>query len=168
MIEVIENMEVDDIQKPLTQQKIKSEPGKRGRKRKIQPVNATEELEDSPSDAKMKVVEKFLHNYGPQLNYSFNLWTKNSKILDKASVVDELSENPLNWTVDEVCTYLVKYCNEATTAKFYAQKIDGEALLSLCQKDLVELMDIKVGPAIKIYNRILHLRQQVVTKFLEI
>ena len=166
-----EDMEIDDIEMPLIQNKIKAEPSKRGRKRKIQPVVEVvekQEQEDGPSDAKMRIVENFLHNYGPQLNYSFNLWTQNSKILDKASVVDELSENPLNWTLDEVCTYIVKFCNEETTAKFYAQKIDGEALLSLCQKDLVELMDIKVGPAIKIYNRILHLRQEVVTKFLEI
>lgn len=163
----------EDIQEPLTENKpmTKSEPSKRGRKRKIQPVTTSAEVaeeSDAPSDAKIRVVEQFLHNYGPKLNYTFNLWTENSKVLDKAVVVDELSENPLTWSVDEVCTYIVKFCNEETTAKFYAQMIDGEALLSLCQKDLVDLMDIKVGPAIKIYNRILHLRQEVVTKFLKI
>jgi hypothetical protein len=63
---------------------------------------------------------------------------------------------------------MIKFCDEETAAKFYAQKIDGEALLGLCQNDLVSLMDIKMGPAIKIYNRIMHLRQEVVEKFIEI
>lgn len=124
---------------------------------------------ETNNDAKIRVVEQFLANYGPQLQYSFNLWTLNSKVLDKAAIRDnDYTTNPLNWSVDDVCTYIVKYCTEEITAKFYAQKIDGEALLSLCQKDLIDLMDIKIGPAIKIYNRILHLRHEVMTKFLEI
>ena len=86
---------------------------------------------------------------------------------EKEEIIDEDAENPIKWNVDDVCTFLVKFCDEETAAKFYAQKIDGEALLGLCQKDLVTLMDIKIGPAIKIYNRILWLRQEVMTKFTE-
>lgn len=158
-------------------EEIKREPSKRGRKRKIQapstppPPAKPEPEEDSESvrAAKIKVVEHVIKDYGPQINYSFDLWTKNSKILDKVSVMDDdLSENPLKWNVNDVCTFLLKFCTEETTAKFYAQKIDGEALLGLCQKDLIDLLDIKVGPSIKIYNRILHLRQEVITKFIEI
>lgn len=154
-------------------------PGKRGRKRKLpQPIVEEEQCEsvekkyarpaDEHQNAKIKVVKHFLEDYGPQINYAYNLWTTNSKVLDKAIITDDdLTENPMKWTIEDVCTFFVKFCDEETTAKFYAQKVDGEALLSLCQKDLINLMNIKVGPAIKIYNRILHLRQEVMTKFAE-
>lgn len=149
---------------------------KRGPKRKLlQPKVEQEEQqanvpvdEDEASPAKIRVVQHFLENYGPQIQYAYELWTKNSKLLDSATVVDDdLTDNPIKWSVDDVCTFLVKFCDEETTAKFYAEGIDGEALLSLCQKDLVKLMNIKVGHAVKIYNRILWLRQEVMTKFAE-
>ncbi|CAG9799473.1 unnamed protein product [Chironomus riparius] len=147
-------------------------PKKRAKKRKIVQSVAAEEKEEivhedeGEKKVKIRVIQHFLAEYGPQMNYAYDLWTKNSKILDKAMITD-LSENPIKWNVDDVCTFLVKFCDEETAAKFYAQKIDGEALLGLCQKDLVTLMDIKIGPAIKIYNRILWLRQEVLTKFTE-
>lgn len=157
-------------------------PGKRGRKRKIPlvvqpvveeaPIEEEEEKEvvktnnDDVHARKIRIMQPFLEDYGPQINFSFQLWNSNSTVLSKAKITDrDLSKNPMTWNVDEVCTFIIKFCDEETTAKFYAQKIDGEALLGLCQKDLTELMDIKVGPAIKIYNRILLLRQEVITKF---
>lgn len=139
---------------------------KRQRKRKLQ---ADSEPRETNQDAKIKIVEDFLRGYGPQLNYTFKLWQINSKVLDEAiSIEDNLSENPLKWSVDDVCTFIIKFCDEETAAKFYAQKIDGEALLGLWYNDLIALMEIKMGPATKIYNRIMHLRQEVVTKFIEI
>ncbi|KAG5678683.1 hypothetical protein PVAND_008334 [Polypedilum vanderplanki] len=158
-------------------------PAKRGRKRKtvqvpliddkeeiqIEPEEVKKEENDEIRTAKMRIMEPFLSDYGPQTNYLFNLWTNNSKILNKANITgNDLTKNPLKWNIEDVCTFVVKFCDEETTAKFYAEKIDGEALLSLCQKDLIDLMKIKVGPAIKIYNRILFLRQEVVTKFSEL
>jgi hypothetical protein len=147
---------------------------KRAKKRKIvelvvpEPKEEPINVDEGETKVKIRVLQHFLEEYGPQMNYAYNLWTKNSKVLDKAMITDEdLSENPIKWNVDDVCTFLVKFCDEETAAKFYAQKIDGEALLGLCQKDLVTLMNIKIGPAIKIYNRILWLRQEVMTKFTE-
>jgi hypothetical protein len=35
------------------------------------------------------------------------------------------------------------------------QQIDGEAFLLLNQADIVKILDIKLGPALKIYNAIL-------------
>lgn len=140
---------------------------KRQRKRKSVPVES--ENSDSNQETKIRVVEDFLQGYGPQLNYTFNLWRENSKVLDRATLSDkDISVNPLKWSIDDVCTFMIKFCDDETAAKFYAQQIDGEALLGLCQDDLIHLMNIKMGPAIKIYNRIMHLRQEVVTKFIEI
>lgn len=145
---------------PVDQQVVQ----KRARKRKSQP-----DTDDSATDGKIRVVENFLESYGPQMNYTFRLWQENSKVLDRATVGDDsLTENPLKWSVDDVCSYLIKFCDEETSAKFYAQQVDGEALLSLHQNDLRDLMKIKMGPAIKINNRIMHLRSEVVAKFLDI
>jgi len=41
------------------------------------------------------------------------------------------------------------------------QQIDGEAFLLLTQTDIVRVLKIKLGPAIKIYNSILMIRNNV-------
>jgi SAM domain (Sterile alpha motif). len=41
------------------------------------------------------------------------------------------------------------------------QQIDGEALLMMAQNDLVQYMKMKLGPAIKLYNSIVLLRQRI-------
>lgn len=39
------------------------------------------------------------------------------------------------------------------------QQIDGEAFLLLNQSDIVKIMSVKLGPALKIYNAILILKK---------
>ena len=51
-----------------------------------------------------------------------------------------------------VCTY------------YFFQQIDGEAFLLLNQSDIVKIMNIKLGPALKIYNSILMLRNSMGTE----
>lgn len=41
---------------------------------------------------------------------------------------------------------------------FSLQQIDGEAFLLLTQADIVKILSIKLGPALKIYNSILMLK----------
>lgn len=41
---------------------------------------------------------------------------------------------------------------------YYLQQIDGKAFLLLTQTDIVKVMKIKLGPALKIYNSILMFR----------
>ena len=41
------------------------------------------------------------------------------------------------------------------------QEVDGESLLSLNPERMVKLMDLKTGPALRIYNKITALKQQV-------
>jgi hypothetical protein len=38
------------------------------------------------------------------------------------------------------------------------QDIDGEALLLLNQADIVKILDVKLGPAVKIHNSILMMK----------
>lgn len=40
------------------------------------------------------------------------------------------------------------------------QNIDGEAFLMLTQEDLVTLLGLRLGPAIKLYNSIVLLRRR--------
>ena len=82
---------------------------KRAKKRKIVQSDVVEKKEEiidengSDRNVKIRVIKHFLEEYGPQMNYAYNLWTKNSKILDKAMITDEdLSENPIKWNVDDV------------------------------------------------------------------
>lgn len=107
----------------------------------------------------------FLKDYGPQLNYSYTLWKKNSRVLDRAAV--DSTENPMDWSTYKVCKYVQNITNSVEiTKKFQDQDIDGCAFICLGQDDLVNLLNLKAGPAIKLYNRILHIREEISVKFL--
>lgn len=135
---------------------------KRGRKRKVEPATDTQ-----PQN--VKVFKTFLEDYGPQLNYSYNLWKENSRIFKRAEIDDFSTKNPTEWSCQNVATFIGKFVDDPEViAKFREQEVDGAALICLCQDDLINLMNIKSGPAIKIYNRILHLRDVVMTKFMKI
>ena len=134
------------------------------RKQKTAAPETTEE-----NNKRIKVSQAFLADYGPQLNYSFNLWKQNSKILERATIDDMLTGNPMKWSVKKVSSFIEKITGDETLAlAFQEQEIDGAAFISMCKDDLVELMKIKIGVAIKIYNRILYLREEVMLKFMDI
>jgi hypothetical protein len=142
---------------------------KRGRKRKT-PVVDTEEQESEPEKSltTTKIAKALVEDYGPNLNYKYQLWKKNSKVLDRASIGGEFAGNPIEWDIETVASFVRKIADEVTVAKFQEQEIDGIAFVALCQDDLVNLLDIKIGSAIKIYNRILYLREEIVQKFIKI
>lgn len=132
----------------------------RGRKRKSAP-EAPEDL-----NKRLKVSKDFIKDYGPQLNYSFNLWKRNSKVLARATIDDAITDNPTQWSTENVYDFVSSITDDmGIAAKFQEQEIDGAAFICLCQEDLVQLMGIKMGPAIKIFNRIMHLREEVQLKF---
>ncbi|KAJ8984800.1 hypothetical protein NQ317_003714 [Molorchus minor] len=86
-------------------------------------------------------------------------WHKHSHFLKKyiSSDVD-----PRTWTNVEVVNFISKLpCCEKDVRVFREEQIDGEALLSLNQKDILTILNIKVGPAVKLYNSIVLLRQHV-------
>ncbi|XP_071026110.1 lethal(3)malignant brain tumor-like protein 4 isoform X2 [Oncorhynchus clarkii lewisi] len=61
-----------------------------------------------------------------------------------------------HWTVDEVADFIhsLPGCDEQAN-QFKEEQIDGKALLLLTQRDIVKIMSVKLGPALKIYNSIL-------------
>ncbi|KAK6489089.1 lethal(3)malignant brain tumor-like protein 3 isoform X1 [Huso huso] len=81
-------------------------------------------------------------------------WEQHSKLLP--SVPGITASKVAQWTVQEVSEFIqgLPGCNEQVIT-FREQQIDGEAFLLLTQVDLVKIMSIKLGPALKIYNSIL-------------
>uniref|UniRef100_A0A182JD58 Uncharacterized protein n=1 Tax=Anopheles atroparvus TaxID=41427 RepID=A0A182JD58_ANOAO len=125
-------------------------------------------------DATLRVALPVIDGYGPRLLHSYEVWRWNSRILDECTERSSTGgmlriKNPLNWTTDETARYIEQLpgCDECAT-KIRLEEITGKSLLSFTQDDLMKYMDIKVGPAIKVYNRIIHLRQLVTKKFIQL
>ncbi|XP_057664537.1 lethal(3)malignant brain tumor-like protein 4 [Diorhabda carinulata] len=89
-------------------------------------------------------------------------WAKHSEFLQKYIKTDF---DPRLWSNREVVSFVsnIPGCNKISEV-FRREDIDGEALLLLSQKDILTILKIKVGPALKLYNSILLLRQQVFKK----
>ncbi|XP_038057788.1 lethal(3)malignant brain tumor-like protein 4 [Patiria miniata] len=84
-------------------------------------------------------------------------WEQHSKLLPGLA---DLSRSAVaKWSTEEVADFVKKLpgCGEHAS-KFADEQIDGEAFLLLTQTDIVKIMTIKLGPALKIYNAILILK----------
>ncbi|XP_078094750.1 polyhomeotic-like protein 2 [Mustelus asterias] len=66
-----------------------------------------------------------------------------------------LPSDPTKWNVEDVCEFIrsLPGCQEIAD-EFRTQEIDGQALLLLKEDHLMSAMNIKLGPALKIYARI--------------
>lgn len=111
---------------------------------------------------RLSVIQHYIKDYGP--TYHEKAWNKRCRILKK-STNDE--ENPLNWTVEQVGNYVGSVCaNPDIGALFQEQEVDGGAFLDLTKDDLLLLLGIKLGPAIKISTLIQKLRTEICEKFI--
>jgi len=74
--------------------------------------------------------------------------------LENDSVASNERQRIMKWTVDDVMSH-VRSLGCTKQAKIFAdQQIDGEAFLLLTQNDIVNILKIKLGPALKIFNTI--------------
>ncbi|XP_043506914.1 lethal(3)malignant brain tumor-like protein 3 isoform X3 [Frieseomelitta varia] len=96
--------------------------------------------------------------YNP-LPDSPHIWAKHSNALNR--VVAKQNTNPRRWSNEEVIKFIqsVPNCKEIGNI-FRQHNIDGEAFLMLTQEDLVSLLGLRLGPAIKLYNSIVLLRRR--------
>ncbi|XP_041359679.1 lethal(3)malignant brain tumor-like protein 3 isoform X2 [Gigantopelta aegis] len=81
-------------------------------------------------------------------------WEQHSKLLPG---VDKIRTSDVSkWSMDEVASFVhtLPGCKEQGKV-FKEEQIDGEAFLLLTQTDIVKIMNIKLGPALKIFNSIL-------------
>lgn len=72
-------------------------------------------------------------------------------------------DDVLHWSVQDVTGFVgsLPGVSQADAAKMAAEEIDGEALVMLNQNDIVKILGIKLGPAIKIFNAILLVRDKL-------
>lgn len=79
--------------------------------------------------------------------------------MEVSTDVDSEQEEPISflvkWSVDEVCDYIRSLAGYSDYAEDFANhEIDGQALVLLNENHLVNTMNIKLGPALKIMSQI--------------
>ncbi|XP_053563058.1 lethal(3)malignant brain tumor-like protein 3 isoform X2 [Bombina bombina] len=81
-------------------------------------------------------------------------WEQQCRLLPEVS--SYTAQTVSKWNSEEVAKFVHQLpgCNEQASI-FREEQIDGEAFLLLTQGDLVKILGIKLGPALKIYNSIL-------------
>ncbi|CAH1253615.1 L3MBTL3 [Branchiostoma lanceolatum] len=86
-------------------------------------------------------------------------WDQHVKLLP--GVASLKGSDISKWTIEQVADFVktLPGCEEMGNV-FKDEQIDGEAFLLLNQADIVKIMNIKLGPAVKIYNSILILKDE--------
>lgn len=112
----------------------------------------------------IKVTEPILCDYVPAFMHVHKLWKQNSKSVN----IRRIATNPICWTVDEVADYVSRLPNCSKLGRLFREhEIDGDSFLKLCQNDLVDVLELRMGPAVKIYNQIVALRSEVCENFMD-
>ncbi|XP_046994712.1 lethal(3)malignant brain tumor-like protein 3 [Schistocerca americana] len=99
--------------------------------------------------------------YDPQPSQGPIPWTQHTKYLNTfLAAVPQPPELVSHWTCNDVSTFLrsIPGCAHAVNA-FAEQEVDGDALVLMSQDDLVKAGGLKLGPAVKLYNCVVLLRQ---------
>ncbi|KAM9391430.1 sterile alpha motif domain containing 1a isoform 2-T2 [Pholidichthys leucotaenia] len=78
---------------------------------------------------------------------------------------EKVSQNLLQWTVADVASYFSAAGFPEQAIAFRAQEIDGKSLLLMQRSDVLTGLSIRLGPALKIYER--HVKVLQRTHFLE-
>ncbi|XP_014090068.2 lethal(3)malignant brain tumor-like protein 3 isoform X3 [Bactrocera oleae] len=127
-----------------------------------QPVDSTTaEQSTSLLIPQIKIAKEFLCDYGPRLQQNYNIWQRNV-----AFDMQRIKRNPLLWSTKDTCAFVQCVLRNADiTEMFLREDIDGSALLLLQQSDLTDILDLKLGPAVKLFSCILQLRTLAVLKF---
>ncbi|XP_033219397.1 lethal(3)malignant brain tumor-like protein 3 isoform X3 [Belonocnema kinseyi] len=88
-----------------------------------------------------------------------HIWAKHSGALNR--VVAKQTGNPRRWSNEEVIKFIQNLPNCKDIGPIFRKNsIDGEAFLMLTQEDLIKLLGLRLGPAIKLYNSIVLLRRK--------
>lgn len=138
-----------DKDEPLDYEE-KPEKRKYKKRIKLEPFNSDQEMEKASAlieDAKIMPAER-------------ETIKKHSQFLKKyiRNVTD-----PRTWTIRDVSSLInsIPGIDVELAETFEVEEIDGESLLLLSQSDIINNLEIKVGPAVKLYNIIVMLRQQI-------
>lgn len=97
-------------------------------------------------------------DYGPRYRQTSELWNKQTACLPGPIIPN----SPLRWGTGDVEQFIDSVPNCACLGSvFVFHEINGEALLSLTERDLIDVMGLKQGVVTKIYNAIVKLRTRV-------
>ncbi|XP_046894639.1 sterile alpha motif domain containing 1a [Hypomesus transpacificus] len=81
------------------------------------------------------------------------------------SLKEKMSQNLLQWSVADVVTYFCAAGFPEQAIAFRTQEIDGKSLLLMQRSDVLTGLSIRLGPALKIYER--HVKVLQRTHFLD-
>lgn len=74
---------------------------------------------------------------------------------------DDITLSPLEWDCNDVLEFLKRSNCSQHCELFMKHKIDGKKLLQLSQTEIIQLLGMKVGPAIKVYDLIQQIKAKV-------
>lgn len=137
--------------------------------RNVQQTSTPSNGSTVPLDPLIKTALPVIADFGPRLKQSYKLWRSTSRILDRCTDgMADYDRNPLCWSVEDVASYVERFpgCSMVGN-QIREEQVNGMAFLSMTQEDLIKYLDVKLGPAIKLYNRIIHLRLQVEKHFIK-
>ncbi|KAM9320144.1 lethal(3)malignant brain tumor-like protein 3 [Gastrophryne carolinensis] len=96
----------------------------------------------------------FMTSLSPDPGHRIHLcWQQQCNLLPEVSAYS--SKTVTKWTAEEVAQFVQQLpgCTEQASV-FREEQIDGVAFLLLTRNDLVKILGLKLGPALKIYNSI--------------
>ncbi|KAF7669719.1 hypothetical protein LDENG_00147160 [Lucifuga dentata] len=123
-----------------------------------------EEIVDSKASPEAISLQQALHEsvFSPGISASpphqvALCWDKHCQLLPE--VLGLTAKRVATWSAEEVASFVkgLPGCKEHA-ATFRTEQIDGESFLLLTQADIVKILSIKLGPALKIFNSILMLK----------
>ncbi|KAL6051184.1 hypothetical protein STEG23_006261 [Scotinomys teguina] len=97
----------------------------------------------------------FMSTLSSHPDRSFSVcWEQHCKLLPGVAGISASTVS--KWTIEEVFDFVQTLTGSEDQARLFKDEmIDGEAFLLLTQADIVKIMSVKLGPALKIYNAIL-------------
>jgi hypothetical protein len=98
--------------------------------------------------------------YIPRLTLSSMQKSPESQKNGSANSTSSAAINPDQWSTEDVKEFLILNDCQQHCDSFNLQKIDGRRLLQLTKDDIIELLGMKVGPALKIYDLIQQLKNK--------
>lgn len=107
-------------------------------------------LRDGPNSKRLRS-SSFFPSKKAELNHTSILLEK----LVPKQRLEEIRSNAEQWTIEDVKNFVnsIPGCS-GYGELFELQHIDGKSLMYLDQKDLIDVINVKLGPAVKIYHAI--------------
>ena len=105
----------------------------------------------------------------PQKEGQPKIWRDKTKILDTTLDKDcDILKNPLKWDTEEMAVWIENFPGCSEIGKLVRrEEIDGQTFISFTRKDLQEHLNVKMGPAIKVYDKIRQLRETIEKYFIK-